>query len=75
MQRLNRELNKAIAALRTSIVRLGEVAEGVEDDWLVEESIFVCRDNLRTQIDNLTGLKRKVERAKDSGLGKHVLIE
>lgn len=62
VQRLNRELNKAIASLRTSIVRLGEVAESIEDDWLVEESIFVCRDNLRTQIDNLTRLKRKVER-------------
>ncbi len=75
VQRLRRELNKAIASLRASIVRLGEVAESVDDEWLVKESIFVCRDNLRTQIDNLTKLKRKVERAQDSDSGKRALIE
>jgi ParB family chromosome partitioning protein len=75
VQRVGRELNKAIATLRGSIVRLGEVADSVEDEWLVRESIFVCRDSLRAQIDNLTRLKRKVERAEESNPKRLALIE
>jgi len=75
VQRVSRELNKAIATLRGSIVRLGEVAESVEDEWLVRESIFVCRDNLREQIDHLTRLRRKLERAQESNPKRLGLIE
>lgn len=75
VQRVVRELNKAIAILRAAIVRLGEVADGTEDEWLIRESIFVCRDNLRSQIESLTNLKRKIERAQESNPGKLALIE
>lgn len=75
VQRVVRELNKAIAILRAAIVRLGEVADGTEDEWLIRESIFVCRDNLRNQIESLTRLKRKIERAQESNPGKLALIE
>jgi ParB family chromosome partitioning protein len=75
VQRVVRELNKAIAILRVAIVRLGEVADGTEDEWLIRESIFVCRDNLRNQIESLTRLKRKIERAQESNPGKLALIE
>lgn len=74
VQRVVRELNKAIAILRAAIVRLGEVADGTEDEWLIRESIFVCRDNLRNQIESLTRLKRKIERAQESNPGRLTLI-
>jgi len=74
VRRVSRELNIAVASLGGAVVRLGEVAEGLEDEWLVRESIFVCRDNLREQIDNLTRMRRKLERAQDTNLGRLVLI-
>jgi len=74
VRRVSRELNVAVASLGAAIVRLGEVADGLEDEWLVRESIFVCRDNLREQIDNLTRLKRKVERAEETSPGRLALI-
>lgn len=75
VQRICRELNKAIASLRGSIVRLGDVADSMENEWLVRESIFVCRDNLRGQINDLTKLKRKIERARESNPSRLSLIE
>jgi hypothetical protein len=75
VQRVTRELNKAIAILRAAIVRLGEVADGTEDEWLIRESVFVCRDNLRSQIESLTRLKRKIERAQESNPARLSLIE
>ncbi len=74
VRRVSRELNIAVASLGGAVVRLGEVAEGLEDEWLVRESIFVCRDSIREQIDNLTRLKRKVERAQDTNPGRLALI-
>jgi ParB family transcriptional regulator, chromosome partitioning protein len=73
-RRVSRELNIAVASLGGAVVRLGEVAESLEDEWLVRESIFVCRDNIRTQIDNLTKLKRKVERAQETNPARLALI-
>jgi ParB family chromosome partitioning protein len=74
VRRISRELNIAIASLGGSVVRLGEVAETMEDEWLVKESIFVTRDAIREQMDNLTRLKRKIERAQDNDPGKLALI-
>ena len=74
VRRVSRELNIAVASLGGAVVRLGEVAESLEDEWLVRESIFVCRDNIRTQIDNLTKLKRKVERAQETNPARLALI-
>ena len=74
VRRVSRELNIAVASLGSAVVRLGEVAEGLEDEWLVRESIFVCRDNIRQQIDNLTKLRRKVERAQETNPGRLALI-
>jgi hypothetical protein len=70
-----RELNKAIVTLRTAIVRLGEVTDGTEDEWLIREPIFVCRDNLSNQIESLTRLKRKIERAQESNPDRLALIK
>lgn len=75
VQRVTRELNKAIAILRAAIVRLGEVADGTEDEWLIRESVFVCRDNLRSRIESLTRLKRKIARAQETNPARLALIE
>ncbi len=74
VRRVSRELNIAIASLGGSVIRLGEVAETLDDEWLVKESLFVCRDNIREQIDNLTRLKRKIERAQESNPSRLALI-
>jgi len=74
VRRVSRELNIAIASLGGSVIRLGEVAETMEDEWLVKESIFVCRDNIREQMDNLARLKRKIERAQETNPGRLALI-
>jgi ParB family transcriptional regulator, chromosome partitioning protein len=74
VRRISRELNIAAASLGGAVVRLGEVAEGLEDEWLVRDSIFVCRDNIREQIDNLTKLRRKIERAQETNPSRLALI-
>ena len=74
VRRVSRELNIAAASLGGTVVRLGEVAEGLEDEWLVRESIFVCRDSIREQINNLTRLKRKIERTQETNPGRLALI-
>jgi len=51
------------------------VADDTEDEWLIRESVFVCRDNLRSQIESLTRLKRKIERAQESNPARLALIE
>jgi ParB family transcriptional regulator, chromosome partitioning protein len=69
-RRVSRELNIAMASLGGAVIRLGEVAENLENEWIVRESIFICRDSIREQIDNLTRLKRKYERAEESDPGR-----
>ena len=74
-QRVAREVNKAIATLKVSILRLGEVAENLEDEWLIRETIFACRDSLAKQIDSLTRLRKKVERDGDSDTERFSVFE
>jgi len=74
VQRVSRELNKAIASLGGTVIRLGEVADSLGDEWLVKETIFVCRDSMRDQIDNLTRLKRKIERTQETNPARLALI-
>jgi len=74
VRKISRELNIAVASLGGAVVRLGEVAEGLEDEWLVRDSIFVCRDNIREQIDSLTKLRRKIERAQETNPSRLALI-
>jgi len=74
VRRISRELNIAVASLGGAVVRLGEVADGLEDEWLVRDSIFVCRDAIREQIDNLTKLRRKIERAQETNPSRLALI-
>jgi len=74
VRRISRELNIAVASLRGAVVRLGEVAEGLEDEWLVKDSIFVCRDSIREQVDSLTKLRRKIDRAQETNPGRLSLI-
>jgi ParB family chromosome partitioning protein len=75
VRRVSRELNVAIASLGGTVIRLGEVAETLDDEWLVKESIFACRDAMREQIENLTRLKRKIERAEQTNPRALALIE
>jgi ParB family chromosome partitioning protein len=74
VRRISRELNIAVASLGGAVVRLGEVAEGLEDEWLVRDTIFVCRDNITDQIDSLTKLRRKIERAQETNPSRLALI-
>jgi len=74
VRRISRELNIAVASLGGAVIRLGEVADGLEDEWLVRDSIFVCRDSIREQIDNLTKLRRKIERAQETNPSRLALI-
>jgi len=69
-RRVSRELNIAVASLGGAVIRLGEVAENLESEWIVRESIFICRDSIREQIENLTRLKRKYERAEERNPGR-----
>lgn len=69
VKRVSRELNIAVASLGGTVIRLGEVAENLENEWVVRESIFICRDAIREQIENLTRLKRKYEKAEDTAPG------
>lgn len=55
------------------MIRLGEVAESLEE-WAARESIFVCRDSMREQIENLTRLKREYERAEETTPGRLSLV-
>ena len=73
-KRVTRELNIAIASLGGAVIRLGDVAESLESEWVVRESIFVCRDSIREQIDNLTRLRRKYERAAETNPGRLALM-
>ncbi len=74
VKRVSRELNVAIASLGGTVIRLGDVAESLEKEWVVRESIFVCRDSIREQIENLTRLKRKYERAEETNPGRLALM-
>jgi ParB family chromosome partitioning protein len=74
VSRVSRELNTAVASLGGAVVRLGEVADGLEDEWLVRESIFVCRDSLREQMDNLVRLRRRIERTMETNPSRLALI-
>jgi ParB family chromosome partitioning protein len=74
VRRISRELNIAVASLGGAVVRLGEVADGLEDEWLVRDSIFVCRDSIREQIDSLTKLRRKIERAQETNPSRLALL-
>ena len=75
VRRVSRELNVAIASLGGTVIRLGEAAETLDNEWLVKESIFSCRDVMREQIENLTRLKRKIERAEQTNPRALALIE
>jgi hypothetical protein len=74
VKRVSRELNIAVATLGGAVIRLGEVAENLESEWVVRESIFICRDSIREQIENLTRLKRKYERAEETHPGRLSVI-
>lgn len=74
VKRVTREMNIAIASLGGTVIRLGEVADGLEDEWLARESIFLCRDSIRDQIENLTRLKRKYERDEEANPGRLALM-
>jgi ParB family transcriptional regulator, chromosome partitioning protein len=74
VRRVSRELNVAIASLGGAVIRLGEVAENLEKEWVVKESIFICRDSIREQIENLTRLKRKYEKAEENNPGRLSLV-
>jgi ParB family chromosome partitioning protein len=60
-RRMERALNKCIAALKTCLYRLNEIIENVED-WTVKETLWQCREGLNKQIDNLIKLKKKVNK-------------
>ncbi len=74
VRRVSRELNIAIASLGGSVIRLGEVADTLDDEWLVRESMFVCRDAIREQVNSLTRLKRKIERAQETNPSRLAMI-
>jgi len=60
-RRMERALNKCIAAQKTCLYRVNEIIEGVED-WTVKETLWQCREGLNEQIDNLIKLKKKVNK-------------
>ena len=74
VKRVSRELNIAMASLGGAVIRLGEVAENLENEWVVREAIFICRDSIREQIENLTRLKRKYEKAEETNPGRLSLM-
>jgi len=60
-RRMERALNKCIAALKTCLYRVNEIIDDVED-WTVKETLWQCRESLNEQIDNLIKMKKKVNK-------------
>jgi len=72
--RPHKVLSKCIAVLRTSLVRLDEIIEHLdESEWLLKETVAVQRTAVHQQIDTLYALRSRLDRADSSkvpGLGR-----
>ena len=58
--RNNKVITKCIAFLRTSMIRLDEVIDVIdEDEWVLKEAMFNVRSLIHTQIDELIRLEKR----------------
>jgi len=72
--RPHKVLSKCIAVLRTSLVRLDDIIEHLdESEWLLKETVATERTAVHQQIDTLYALRSRLDRADSSrvpGLGR-----
>jgi len=65
--RPHKVLSKCIAVLRTSLVRLDEIIDHLDDsEWLLRETVAVQRASVHQQIDTLYALRSRLDRADSS---------
>jgi ParB family transcriptional regulator, chromosome partitioning protein len=60
-RRAKRSFDKSIVTLRIALMRLGEVINNVQDDWLVYEILMQHKNMLHGQIDLLIKQKMKIK--------------
>jgi hypothetical protein len=72
--RPHKVLSKCIAVLRTSLVRLDDIIDHLDDsEWLLKETVAAQRTAVHQQIDTLYALRSRLDRADSSrvpGLGR-----
>lgn len=60
--RILKSIDKSIITLRIAVKKLGEIMEGVEDDWIFYGILLYQRNVLISQIDQLIKQKRKYKK-------------
>lgn len=60
--RILKSIDKSIITLRIAVKKLGEIMEGVEDDWIFYGILVYQRNVLISQIDQLIKQKRKYKK-------------
>ena len=58
--KVQRSFDKTIIAMRIAMNRLGTIMEGLEDNWIVYETLMNHKKVLHAQIDILIKQKRKI---------------
>lgn len=60
--RILKSIDKSIITIRIAVKKLGEIMEGVEDDWIFYGILMYQRNVLISQIDQLIKQKRKFKK-------------
>lgn len=60
--RILKSIDKSIITIRIAVKKLGEIMEGVEDDWIFYGILLYQRNVLISQIDQLIKQKRKYKK-------------
>jgi ParB family chromosome partitioning protein len=59
IEKAERSFDKTIIALRIALSKIGDIVEGIEDDWIVYEALMHHKNQLHCQIDILIKEKRR----------------
>jgi ParB family chromosome partitioning protein len=60
-QHIHRALGQSVAALRVCLMRVDDVIDYLDNEWVVKESLFELRKSLHKHIDDLLVLRKKLE--------------
>jgi ParB family chromosome partitioning protein len=60
-QHIHRALGQSVAALRVCLMRVDDIIDYVDNEWVVKESLFELRKSLHNHIDDLLVLRKKLE--------------
>jgi ParB family chromosome partitioning protein len=59
-RRVQRSLDKSITVFKVAMSKMTDIIEGVEDNWIIYETLMQHRSILNTQIDLLIKQKKKI---------------